>query len=89
MKNATLSILYFAIGIIAIILLDKHSFYPGFLTKASIIPVLMILFFVNLFGSNRLHVYMFVALFFSWAGDITLEFAIKNEFFLLSVSCVS
>lgn len=89
MKNAALSILYFIIGIIAIIILDKPPFYPGFLAKALIIPVLMILFFVNFNGlSNRLHLFMFAALLFSWAGDIILEFATKNEiFFIIGLAC--
>jgi uncharacterized membrane protein YhhN len=89
MKNRVLSLLYFLIGIIAIILLDKPSFYPGFIAKSLIIPALMILFFVNFNSlSNRLHLYIFTALFFSWAGDITLEFTTKNEnFFIIGLLC--
>jgi uncharacterized membrane protein YhhN len=89
MKNSSLSFLYFLIGILAIILLDQPSFYPGFIAKALIIPALGILFVVNLNPfSSRLHMLMLAGLLFSWAGDITLEFTRANEnFFIIGLVC--
>ena len=64
------------------------SSYPVFVTKALIIPVLMILFLVNLNPlRNRLHLIMFTGLFFSWAGDVILEFSKNNgNFFILGLA---
>ncbi len=89
MKNLLLSVLYFLIGIIAIFFLNQSSFYPGFFAKALIIPALITLFIVNLNPlANRLHLFIFAGLFFSWAGDITLEFTTKNEnFFIIGLVC--
>jgi len=89
MKNLVISILYAIIGIIAIILLEQPSFYPGFTAKALITPVLVILFIVNLNPfTNRLHWFMIAGLFFSWVGDITLEFTGKNEnYFIIGLVC--
>ena len=89
MKNASLSILYFLIGTLAIILLEQPSFYPGFIAKVLIIPALVILFILNLNPfSGRLHLFMFSGLLFSWAGDITLEFTRINEiYFIIGLVC--
>jgi uncharacterized membrane protein YhhN len=89
MKNRVISALYFLIGIIAIILLDQPSFYPGFIAKSLIIPSLMILIVVNFnLVANKLHLYLFAGLFFSWVGDMTLEFTRINEiFFVIGLIC--
>jgi uncharacterized membrane protein YhhN len=89
MKNSAISIVYFIIGLISIILLNQTVFLPGFISKALIIPVLVILFLVNLSpGKNRLHVLMLSGLFFSWAGDVTLEFSNNNvSMFLIGLVC--
>jgi uncharacterized membrane protein YhhN len=89
MKNLVISIIYFLIGIIAVILLEQTSFYPGFFAKCMIIPALIVMFTANLNPlSNRLHMFILAGLFFSWAGDITLEFTHNNElFFLLGLVC--
>ena len=89
MKNSAISIVYFIIGLISIILLDQTVFLPGFISKALIIPVLAILFLVNLNpGKNRLHTLMLAGLFFSWAGDVVLEFSDNNgNLFLLGLVC--
>ena len=89
MKNTYLSILYFLIGILAIILLDQPSFYPGFIAKVLIIPALGILFVLNLNPfSGRLHLFLSAGLLFSWAGDITLEFTRINEvYFIIGLFC--
>jgi len=71
MKNSAISIFYFLIVLISIILLNQPIFLPGFISKALIIPILVILFLVNLNpGKNRLHTLILVGLFFSWAGDV-------------------
>ena len=84
MKKAWISILYFITGILCIILQDKASFWPGFIAKSLIIPMLMILFIANTnsFG-KRLNVLIFAGLFFSWAGDVTLEFTGSNPVFFI------
>ena len=89
MKNSAISIVYFVIGLISIILLDQPVFFPGFISKAFIIPVLVILFLVNLNpGKNRLHTLMLAGLFFSWAGDVVLEFSKNNgNIFILGLVC--
>jgi uncharacterized membrane protein YhhN len=55
---------------------NRATFYPGFIGKALIIPVLIMLFILTLKPlTNRLHVFMLAGLLFSWAGDIILEFS--------------
>jgi uncharacterized membrane protein YhhN len=78
-RTKILSIVYFMTGILCILLEDKASFYPGLVAKALIIPVLMILFVVNLKPFTHLMFRMMLAgLFFSWAGDVILEFSQRN-----------
>jgi uncharacterized membrane protein YhhN len=89
MKNSVISIIYFFIGLICIILLNQSNFWPGFIAKALIIPVLLVLFLVNLNPlTNRLHSLLFAGLLFSWAGDVVLEFS-KNSanMFILGLVC--
>jgi uncharacterized membrane protein YhhN len=89
MKNSILKVLYFLTGLLSIIFLQQPSFFPGFLFKALIIPLLLIIFLINIHDfSNRLHRVFFAGLFFSWAGDVLLEFTAKNEmFFMLGLGC--
>jgi Predicted membrane protein len=89
MKKPGISILYFLIGIMSIILQNQSSFYSGFIAKALIIPVLMILFLVNINPlTSRLHMFMIAGLFFSWAGDVILEFSKNNgNIFILGLAC--
>jgi uncharacterized membrane protein YhhN len=76
MKNTAISILYYSVGCICILLQDHTSFYPGFIAKALIIPLLMILFISNIKAiKTPMNSCMFAGLFFSWAGDVMLEFA--------------
>jgi uncharacterized membrane protein YhhN len=78
-KNSVISIIYLLIGVICIILLSQPAFWPGFMVKALIIPVLIMLFLLNLKPlTNRLHLFMIAGLLFSWAGDIILEFSESN-----------
>ena len=89
MKNTTISIIYFIIGLISIIFLNLPGFWPGFITKALIIPVLIILFLSNMNPlKNRLHRFMFAGLLFSWAGDVSLEFSKDNgNMFIPGLAC--
>jgi uncharacterized membrane protein YhhN len=78
-RTKILSIAYFMTGILCILLEDQASFFPGLIVKALIIPVLMILFVVNLKPlTHLLYRIMFAGLFFSWAGDVILEFSQSN-----------
>jgi uncharacterized membrane protein YhhN len=89
MKFKVLYIFYFLSGLLYIILQDRSSFITGLVMKALIIPILLILFIVNLRSNlNRLHSLMFAALFFSWAGDVILEFSGRNgELFIPGLGC--
>jgi uncharacterized membrane protein YhhN len=79
MRNPGLSILYFLAGIIFILIQDHTSFYPVFAAKALIIPLLMILYISNIKTfKSMLNICMFSGLFFSWAGDVLLEFSNNN-----------
>jgi uncharacterized membrane protein YhhN len=58
---------------------NQSSFYSGFIAKALIIPVLILLFLLNINPlTNRLHRFIIAGLLFSWAGDIILEFSESN-----------
>lgn len=87
MKNPAISILYFFIGFISIILLNRSDFWPGLLAKALIIPVLIIVLLIYIKPlTNRLHMFMIAGLFFSWMGDIILEFSKDNpDMFILGL----
>lgn len=89
MKYSAISSVYFIVGLICIILLNQSIFWPGFIAKALIIPVLMILFFVNInLLTHRLHIFMFTGLLFSWAGDVVLELSKNNDnLFIGGLAC--
>lgn len=54
---------------------NGDTFLPVLIVKSLIIPVLMIIFLLNLkLSTNRLNLIMFAGLLFSWAGDVVLEF---------------
>ncbi len=79
MKKQGITILYFAIGLLSIILQNQSSFLAGLVVKALIIPVLTSLALFNLSPlTNRLQKLMIAGLFFSWAGDVFLELSGKN-----------
>jgi uncharacterized membrane protein YhhN len=88
MKNL-ITALYFLIGLISIILLNQPAFWPGFIAKSLIIPMLMILFIINPGSFTKgLHRLMFAGLFFSWAGDVILEFSENNgNMFIIGLVC--
>jgi uncharacterized membrane protein YhhN len=89
MKIKVLSLLYFLTGSIFIIIQDQPAFWPGFVTKALIIPVLMILLMSSLrIKSSRLHGIMLAGLIFSWAGDVILELSSRNgNLFVAGLVC--
>jgi uncharacterized membrane protein YhhN len=74
MKTKVLTLLYFFIGILFIVLPDQSGFLMGLVVKTLIIPVLMFLFIINRRPcSNLFCKLMFAGLFFSWGGDVILE----------------
>jgi uncharacterized membrane protein YhhN len=74
MKNIVLSVLYFLIAALFIIIGNRESWVAGFVMKALIIPVLIVLFLTNVkVKGNRLCILLLAGLVFSWAGDVLLE----------------
>lgn len=76
MKTKILSVLYFIAGFQYIL----SQYYPGAIpdvfVKALIIPILILILLYNISKENmRMNILMFAGLIFSWAGDVTLEFA--------------
>jgi uncharacterized membrane protein YhhN len=89
MKTRNLSALYFLTGIIFIALEFNRVFWPGVAVKALIMPLLILILWVNfrdeITGMHRL---VIIALVFSWAGDVTLEFAGQYEMmFMVGLLC--
>ncbi|MGC9344957.1 MAG: lysoplasmalogenase [Bacteroidales bacterium] len=77
MKQSSFTIYYFSIGILFIVL-EKftHSFYPEIIVKAMIIPVLMIYYHSVIWAKyNNFHRLMMTGFFFSWLGDVLLQFS--------------
>ena len=80
MKKPGITLLYFAIGLLSVILQNQSSFFTGLVVKALIIPVLISLALVNLSPlKNRLQKLMVAGLFFSWAGDVFMELSNTSE----------
>jgi uncharacterized membrane protein YhhN len=74
MKTRILSLIYLAAGAAFIIAHYCQLPLTAFITKALIIPPLMVILVLNLkLCSDRLHRLMLAGLFFSWAGDVLLE----------------
>jgi uncharacterized membrane protein YhhN len=88
-RTKVLSLVYFLIGSIVIVLQDQPSFLPGLVTKSLIIPMLMILLILSIRPfSDRVHWLMLTGLFFSWAGDVVLGFSQRNgELFIPGLVC--
>jgi uncharacterized membrane protein YhhN len=79
MKKTVLTIIYFLTGLLFIIIHDNQLGMLDFITKALIIPLLMVYFVININPlSDRLNRSMFAGLFFSWAGDVILELSNNN-----------
>lgn len=80
MKKKGIAIIYFLTGICYIIFQNRLPFTVETLLKSLIIPYLILLFLFNTGHLNKkLHALMLAGLLFSWAGDVILEFAIRNE----------
>ncbi len=76
MKQSTFSLYYFSIGVIFIILVQLHLFLPAVIVKALIIPSLMLYYFSRAKKSiSIVHILILTGLFFSWQGDILLQFS--------------
>jgi uncharacterized membrane protein YhhN len=89
MKIKIISLFYFLAAVLFLILGGKGSFFPAFIAKALIIPVLMILFLTkSRSGLSHGHRLMLAGLFFSWAGDVALEFSHANvNMFIIGLVC--
>jgi uncharacterized membrane protein YhhN len=75
-----LSMLYFLIGILYIMLPVIPIPIPPLVVKALIIPVLIIVFKVVVKNENAIsHWLIFAALLFSWAGDVVLGITSHQE----------
>ncbi len=76
MKQSTFTLYYFSIGLIFLILEQFHSFLPAVIAKALIIPSLMLYYHYRARGSySFFHRLILAGLFFSWIGDILLQFS--------------
>jgi len=76
MKTRVLTILYFLTGLLYILIEDHSSFTTETVIKALIIPILILVFIINLKPlKNLLTGLMLSGLLLSWAGDVALQFA--------------
>lgn len=84
MKSKILPVLYFLIGILFIVFHYLQINNLMLLTKALIIPTL-VLYFVRSQGYSitSFTKLILAALFFSWAGDVFLQLVYLNEFFFM------
>jgi uncharacterized membrane protein YhhN len=89
MKTKNLSAFYFLTGIIFIALEFNKVFWPGVAVKALIMPLLILILWVNFRNEiTGIHRLMIIALVFSWAGDVTLEFSGQYEMmFMMGLLC--
>jgi uncharacterized membrane protein YhhN len=73
-NNKIIPFLFFLTGILFLLFENSPSFVPAFILKMLMIPLLVILFLLNLKpAGNRLHMLILAGLLFCWAGDILLE----------------
>jgi len=81
------STLYFATGLCFIALETIGATWPEIIVKAFIIPMLIWLYASHTKESmNPFHRMIIIALMFSWAGDVLLQFSQFNEtYFLVGV----
>jgi len=78
-KQATFSLYFFSLGILFIILEHLNNFLPALIVKSLIIPALMLYYHLNIRKSyTSFHRLMMIGLFFSWLGDVLLQFANDN-----------
>ncbi len=91
MKQSLFTVLFFTIGVVFIVLEKlggSNLFYPALAVKAMIIPVLMLFYHLQVKNKYTIfHRIMMIGFFFSWIGDILLQFSNGNkELFLSPVS---
>jgi uncharacterized membrane protein YhhN len=73
MKTKILTVIYLIIGITYTIFDTHLSFLPGLVLKGLIIPVLISIYLLN--SRHKINGFILAALFFSWAGDVILDFS--------------
>lgn len=88
MNFRTHSILYFAAGILFIVLETLGSVWTGIAVKSLIIPLLIWLYLRFAEGNwNRFHSLIIMALIFSWMGDILLQLTqFQESLFLVGLA---
>jgi len=80
MRTRLLTLLFVLNGILTIISGESGLSITAFITKAMIIPLLLIILFINLeHPKDKHHTFMAAGLVFSWFGDILLELTGWNE----------
>jgi uncharacterized membrane protein YhhN len=85
MKIRILTFLYFAVGLLFIIAPGDSGFLIPFMLKALLIPVLAVIYAVSVKPeNNQNHTFMFMALFFSWCGDIILELPFDGSIWFIA-----
>ena len=84
-----LSIIYFLVGILYIVLPVIPVSIPPLAVKALIIPILIVFFKVTVRNENTIsHWLIFAALLFSWAGDVALGITRHQEtMFMTGLVC--
>lgn len=79
MKQSTFTLNFFILGILFIILAQFDSFFPALIVKAMIIPALMLYYHSRVKKSySTFHRLVMTGLFFSWLGDVLLQFSNKR-----------
>jgi uncharacterized membrane protein YhhN len=79
MNQNRFTLWYFAVSFIFIILENLHFVFPALISKALIIPSLMIFYHFTVKGRYGLfHRIIMASLFFSWLGDVSLQIADGN-----------
>jgi len=78
-KSKILAITCFLVGLLFITLHEFKFFIPGLVAKALIMPLIMAILIINPRSEkNTLQSLMFAGLFFSWTGDVLLEFSSRE-----------
>jgi uncharacterized membrane protein YhhN len=76
MNQKRFTLWYFAVSFIFIIFENLYLILPALISKALIIPSLMIFYHFTVRGRYGLfHQIIMASLFFSWVGDVALQFA--------------
>jgi uncharacterized membrane protein YhhN len=85
MNQNRFTLWYFAVSFIFLILENLHFVFPALISKALIISSLMIFYHFTVRGRYGLfHRIIMTSLFFSWVGDVALQFADGNILTIVS-----